>query len=433
MNHTRTDDGRRASEDESRPDTDAAAIEYDIRRRGRGRPRRDEAGEGQLDLLTGRTLKYAASEFVVEPDEFDEDDDLAAVTEAAIAALTLDAEFVVESASATVAHQIAAKQSHKGHWFSRFLTVGVSIHLREEEASTKQALEAHLLEIGGGTWHTQALTHFAKVHGFSRASLYRGSARLVELGLLTCIVRPGRASRYEVTEKLKQLAENASENQDPRHRDATPDIHDDLSGPASPRRGGRVTMTRHSRDREITTTREASADELYRAPGATCERCGGNVTRKLGSDEPNPLCKTCHYETLSETSGRSSSAAHVADPHLEVMRVLIGKGWGNPHATDPGPPDSKLAEFFEGDGAAVAAAKALRYQFGQLTDRDAAKVWRTTYDATREAFLRGERDPTDLDDASDGASEPVESVEYVDRSTRSFAALKPGRTEKTDR
>ena len=140
MKNTHTDTVVRASEDETRPDTDAlTAGVYELKKRRRGRPRREDPGEGQINVLDGRQVRYLESDWNVEPEPLDEDDDLAAIVEAGIEDLALN-----EITGDTPEQRMAAKAERKGHWFSKYLTVGVGLHLAGEPGSVLQALTGHL-------------------------------------------------------------------------------------------------------------------------------------------------------------------------------------------------------------------------------------------------------------------------------------------------
>ena len=295
----------------------AEVVEVDRRR---GRPSRSAPTSGQM-TLTGEVVEVVE---VVEPDRrrspwteptpepLTEADDLEVVAEAATEALALDAELAELTPGADQ------------HLFSRSLTRGVMRTLADEPPRVRLALVAHLLAMGYADSHAWSLTRLAEdLGGCGRNSMTKGTARLVDLGLLARRERGGisptqtRPAEYRKTEYLRSLtcntvAETVASASKARASDEFPtDSSETVAGAPEARASAGAPEARAIESfRELPTTRESSdkapSPPDYLAAGSACIDCGGAVKTNPNkpSTPPNPRCKPCH-DQHKRPSGRS--------------------------------------------------------------------------------------------------------------------------------
>lgn len=240
------------------------------------------------------------------PEVLDQGDDLDAVAEAAaeVIASDLDAELADLTPDADQ------------HLFARNLTRGVMRAVSDETPTVRLMLTGHLLAMGPADSHKWPIEAVGALAGATRSAASKASARLVELDLLERIEQGrvsaaiSRPAMYRATPHLLSLAEQTCVSDE-----HTGDQHpEQTSTCVSNEHTGACVSDEHTVEisRELTTTtsrgsgadQESTPDPLvslrsarpdYIAPDATCQQCGGAVTR-APDGSANDLCKTCHLE-----------------------------------------------------------------------------------------------------------------------------------------
>jgi len=313
MKDTHTTPEAGASADAARPDTtsEPPTPAYELVRRKRGRPSNKAAPDGQINLITGEQVRYLPTEWE-ESEKKDPTEDNAHDAEVAAGRSSLERDLAPSREE-----WIETQRLQRRHRFSKHLTAwGAGWAVRNEKPSVKLALVAHLTAMEGLGWHNLPLASVGEPWGQSRGTMSSGSKTLVELGLLERIEHPGRREKWRVTSLLIELTEQAEETQrvpSARTVDPEPASTEEQEGARSARGGARSPRGQRALSAHVDIEesellaragdeKETTSSERFRAPGASCVECGGEVTTDWHTGQPNPRCRSCFAKYRSAQS-----------------------------------------------------------------------------------------------------------------------------------